>query len=57
MPELFRIEPGDPANSYLLRKVVGTGIVANRMPLNGSPLSDSEIALLRQWIVDGAQDN
>ena len=57
MPDLFRIEPGDPDNSYLIRKVEGSGIVANRMPLNDDPLTDDQIALLRQWVSDGAEDN
>jgi len=57
MPDLFRIEPGDPDNSYLIRKVEGSGIVANRMPLNDDPLTEDQIDLLRQWVSDGAEDN
>jgi hypothetical protein len=33
------------------------GIVASRMSLDGSPLSEAEIGLLSQWIVDDAQGN
>jgi hypothetical protein len=57
MPDLFRIEPGDPDNSYLVRKVEGIGIVASRMPLNDDPLTEGKIDLLRQWVSDGAEDN
>ncbi len=54
---LKRIEPGDPDNSYLVRKVEGSGIVANRMPLGRAPLSQDQIDLIRQWVLDGAADN
>jgi hypothetical protein len=57
MPQLFRIEPGDPDNSYLVRKVEGTGIVANRMPLGTDPLPQELIDLIRQWVIEGAEDN
>ena len=32
MPSLLRVAPGDPANSYLYRKVTGAGITGDRMP-------------------------
>ena len=54
---LKRIAPGDPDNSYLVRKIQGTGIVANRMPLGAPPLSQQEIDLVRQWVLEGAADN
>lgn len=57
MPSLLRIRPGDPDASYLVRKIQGTGIVANRMPLGRAPLSAQEIALIRQWVAEGAQNN
>ena len=57
MPSLMLIEPGDPDNSYLVRKIEGSGIVANRMPLGGAPLSSAQIDLVRQWVVEGALDN
>ena len=57
MPDLFRIEPGDPDNSYLVRKVEGRGIAANRMPLGGPPLSSEQIDLIRAWVSDGAPDD
>lgn len=57
MPEFVRIEPGDPDNSYLVRKVEGSNIVANRMPLGAAPLDQEQIDLIRQWVTDGAPDN
>ena len=54
---LKRVNPGNPDDSYLLRKVKGVGIVADRMPLGGPFLSDDQIELIEQWILDGAEDN
>lgn len=54
---LKRIEPGDPSNSYLVRKVEGRNIAANRMPLGAPPLSQAEIDLIREWVLAGALDN
>src|SRR5437867_586719 len=31
-PSLMRVAPGDPANSYLYRKITGAGISGDRMP-------------------------
>ena len=57
-PDLDRIEPGDPANSYLFRKVSGEGdISGSPMPLGSQPLSSEQIELLRAWILAGAPDN
>src|SRR6185295_18457400 len=33
-PSIDRIEPLDPANSYLYRKINGAGITGDRMPQN-----------------------
>ncbi len=54
VPSLDRVEPGDPANSYLVQKIEGTAAVGERMPLGGTPLSQDTIAAIRQWITDGA---
>jgi Ca2+-binding RTX toxin-like protein len=60
VPSLKRVEPGDPDNSYLVRKIEGTAAVGGRMPLNTDygvyrpPLSDAQISLIRQWIIAGA---
>lgn len=57
MPQLRRIEPNDPANSYLYRKITGAGITGDRMPLNQSPLTDAQISLVRDWIRRGAPND
>jgi hypothetical protein len=54
MPSLFRIRPNDPANSYLYRKITGSGITGDRMPQGLPPLSDAQISLIRDWIRRGA---
>lgn len=54
-PDLMRVEPGNPGESYLLMKIEGAqGIVGARMPLGRSPLSDAQISLVRGWIAEGA---
>jgi hypothetical protein len=57
MPQLMRVAPGDPANSYLYRKITGTGITGERMPLQQPPLSDAQIKLVRDWIRRGAPND
>jgi hypothetical protein len=53
-PTLLRVAPGNPDASYLIQKLEGTARVGARMPLNGPPLPVETIAVIRQWIVDGA---
>jgi hypothetical protein len=53
-PSLARVTPGDPDASYLIHKIEGTAAVGGRMPLNGPPLPAETIAVIRQWITDGA---
>jgi hypothetical protein len=56
MPSLDRIEPNDPDNSYLIRKIEGTGLL-QRMPAGGSPLPAATIQLIRDWTAAGAPNN
>ena len=50
-PEILRVKPGDPANSYLIMKIKGSpGIEGDRMPKKGKPLSKEEVAVLESWI-------
>lgn len=52
------IEPGDPDNSYLYRKVLGVNIVGQRMPRDGPPyLPDAVLDSIRVWIEQGALEN
>ena len=49
------VEPGNAENSYLLHKLEGRmGIVQDRMPPRGDPLTEEEIAAIRDWINAGA---
>ena len=57
MPQLQRVAPNDPSNSYLYRKITGAGITGDRMPLNQPPLSDAQISLVRDWIRRGAPND
>ena len=57
IPSLRRVEPNDPANSYLYRKLTGAGITGDRMPQALPALSDAQIALVRDWIRRGAPND
>jgi hypothetical protein len=56
-PSLMRVAPNDVTNSYLYRKITGAGITGDRMPQGLPPLSDAEIALVRNWIRRGAPND
>lgn len=51
---LLRVDPGDPAQSYLVQKLDGTASRGARMPLGGPFLSRDQIDLVREWIAGGA---
>jgi hypothetical protein len=55
VPELRRVAPGEPDNSYLVQKIEGRAAVGERMPLGGPSLDTEQIDLIRQWIAAGAQ--
>jgi hypothetical protein len=53
-----RVAPGDPANSYIIRKLEDTpGISGNQMPLGGPYLPQSTIDVIAQWITAGAPNS
>ena len=57
-PSLDRIEPNDPASSYLYLKVIDDpSISGSRMPRGAPALSQELIDLLRDWIERGAPDD
>lgn len=56
-PGVDRVEPGDPDNSYLVQKIEGTAGAGGRMPLGQPALPNEQIQAIRDWILDGAQDN
>jgi hypothetical protein len=55
----LRVAPGDPARSYILKKLRGDAdIVGTRMPQDGPPfLSAATIAGIEAWIRAGAFDD
>jgi len=58
---LMLVAPGDSDSSYLLHKIQGTqgqvGGSGLRLPYGNSPLQQSHINLIQQWIEQGALDN
>lgn len=55
VPELMRVNPGNPEQSYIIKKLEGAeDIVGGRMPLGGPYLSDVQIDQVRTWIANGA---
>ncbi len=53
-PTLLRVEPSNPSDSLLIRKLEGTHEAGSRMPFRGSKLNEQTIASIRDWIVQGA---
>jgi hypothetical protein len=56
-PSTLRVAPGDPDNSYLIKKLEGTASVGARMPLGAPALEQATVDVIRQWISDGAIDD
>ena len=64
-PGALRVKPGDPDQSYLMAKLLGTqedlGGSGARMPTGEAimrpPLPDDQIAIFRAWIAEGAPNN
>jgi hypothetical protein len=54
VPSLVRVQPGNPDSSYLIQKLEGTAGVGGQMPLGQPPLPPATIAIIRQWIANGA---
>lgn len=52
----LRVDPGHPENSFLLVKVSGTPPLGegSPMPLTGAPLTATQIEMIRDWILEGA---
>jgi len=58
--QLDRVEPGDAANSWLVRMIEdddGARFSYSRMPLGGQPLTRNQIATIVNWIENGAPRN
>ena len=58
-PGAIRVIPGDPDNSYIIKKLEGApDIVGVRMPRGNGPfLTDGQILVIRRWIQLGAPNN
>jgi hypothetical protein len=58
-PGATRVIAGDPENSYLLKKLLGSAdIVGVRMPRSNGPyLTDGQISIIRRWIELGAKND
>lgn len=58
-PGAIMVIPGDPDNSYLVKKLEGAAdIVGLRMPRNNGPfLTEGQMLVIRKWIQDGAPNN
>ena len=53
--DLFRVEPGNPDRSYIIRKLEGgPDISGGQMPLDRTPLDQLTINAIRVWIAQGA---
>ena len=51
-----RVIPGDAQNSYLVKKLEGRG-AGSLMPLGGTPLDNTDLTNIRNWINQGASNN
>jgi len=67
VPAMSRVEPGDPAMSWLVQKIDGTqgdfassctlGDCGGRMPFGQTPLDAGVRASIRTWIANGAAND
>jgi hypothetical protein len=58
-PGATRVIPGDPDNSYIVKKLEGAPDIAGvRMPRGTGPfLTPGQMLVIRRWIQQGAQNN
>ncbi len=56
----MRVLPGDPDQSFLITKVEATAhsdAIGYPMPMAYPPLTQAQVDIVRQWILEGAQNN
>jgi methionine-rich copper-binding protein CopC len=54
-PSVLRVDPGSPANSYMIRKIMDTpGISGAQMPFMEQPLVSATQTAMAQWVTNGA---
>ena len=51
------VKPLDPPASVLYNKIEDTGLYGQLMPFGGSQIPQAERDLIRNWILQGAQNN
>jgi hypothetical protein len=52
---MLRVDAGNPDNRFLLSKLTGPPLgQGSRMPLTGGYLTDTQVELIRAWILAGA---
>ncbi len=57
-PAIRLVAPGDPDASYLVIKLeAGPGMAGRQMPRNRAARPAEEVAVIRQWIAEGAPRN
>ena len=57
-PNLLRVKPGDPTDSYVIHKIEGlAGITGARMPFGGPYLSTATMDQIESWIAAGAKND
>ena len=60
MPAFLRVEPGNAADSWLVRMIEADDNARShfaRMPLGSQPLTPNQIATIVNWIENGALEN
>jgi len=55
--ETCNVIRGNPDESYLIQKLLGTAQIGERMPLGGDAIPPADLTTIRQWIIEGARDN
>jgi methionine-rich copper-binding protein CopC len=54
-PNVLRVDAGNPANSYMIRKIMDTpGISGAQMPFMEQPLVSATQTAMAQWVTNGA---
>jgi hypothetical protein len=56
-PDQTLVIPGDPDNSYLIKKLEGRDIAGSRMPRGDVVLAPGQVLIIRHWIELGAKNN
>ena len=57
VPALLRVLPFDAEDSYVIIKLEGRQTAGARMPATGTPLNDTDLQNIKNWINKGAKNN